>query len=264
MGRGIKTGAKAVGNSVVTAARATYRCFDGLHATCTTIAGGAVVGAAVTVGVGALCVASAGVGCAAAATIAGGVAGGAVGGGLACPTGTSVTRCALVGGAVGGITAGALHGASHLVRSAISRAGRSGAARAGGRIAGDAIDDTLRGTAPQTALSRLPQYAGGKTQGILQIGSKEVDLISGYAGPAAQISKGTPGFNNLVRSHVEAHASALMRMEGATEASLFINRIPCSGATGCAAMLSRMLPEGARLTVYGPDDFMQVFRGLPD
>lgn len=97
--------------------------------------------------------------------------------------------------------------------------------------------------APQTTLSRLPGYAGRKTQGILQMGSKEVDLISGYAGPASQISKGTPGFNNLVRSHVEGHAAALMRMEGASQASLFINRIPCAGPTGCNAMLPRMLPE---------------------
>lgn len=96
------------------------------------------------------------------------------------------------------------------------------------------------------------------------MGAKEVDLISGYAGPAAQIPKGTPGFNNLVRSHVEGHAAALMRMEGASDATLFINRIPCPGTIGCNAMLPRMLPEGAQLTVYGPDDFMQVYRGLPD
>ena len=117
---------------------------------------------------------------------------------------------------------------------------------------------------PQGHFQSSPAYTGGKTQGILQAGAKEIDLISGYAGPASQIPRGTPGFNNLVRSHVEAHAAAVMRMEGLSEATLYINRIPCASVNGCNAMLPRMLPEGARLTVHGPDDFVRTYVGLPD
>jgi len=70
--------------------------------------------------------------------------------------------------------------------------------------------------------------------------------------------------NGRIKSHVEAHAAAIMRQEGLTEATLYINRVPCPGKTGCRAMLARMLPEGARLRVIGPGGFDEVFIGLPD
>ena len=76
--------------------------------------------------------------------------------------------------------------------------------------------------------------------------------------------RGTPGMNGNIKSHVEAHAASIMRQQGITEGTLYINRVPCSGANGCGRMLPRMLPEGARLRVVGPDGYDQVFVGSPD
>ena len=104
------------------------------------------------------------------------------------------------------------------------------------------------------------------TQGVLRAGADDVPLKSGYDGPSAQLPKGTPGMHGNIKSHVEAHAAAVMRMNGLKEATLYINRIPCSDARppGCHLMLGRMLPEGAKLTVHGPDGFKWVYRGIPD
>jgi hypothetical protein len=112
---------------------------------------------------------------------------------------------------------------------------------------------------------RLPPYTGKKTAGILDTGSEQVDLVSGYAGPSRNMPRGTPGMNGRVKSHVEAHAAAIMREKNLTEADLYINRIPCGDdLTGCEQMLPRMLPPGARLTVHGPDGFLKTYVGLPD
>jgi hypothetical protein len=110
----------------------------------------------------------------------------------------------------------------------------------------------------------LPKYDGGKTSGVLRFGESDVPLLSGYKGPSASMPKGTPGMNGNIKSHVEAHASAIMREQGLSEATLYINRIPCPGKTGCDAMLPRMLPEGARLRVIGPNGFERIYVGLPD
>jgi hypothetical protein len=75
-------------------------------------------------------------------------------------------------------------------------------------------------------------------------------MISGWHPPAAAMPKGTPGMNIVTKSHVEAHAAAVMRNEGLTEATLWINRSPCGGVTGCAAMLPRMVPRGSTLTIH--------------
>ncbi len=69
---------------------------------------------------------------------------------------------------------------------------------------------------------------------------------------------------NRIRSHVEAHAAALMRLGGIDRAALYINRGPCGGLTGCNAMLPRMLPEGAQLTVFGPGGARQTHTGIAD
>ena len=116
----------------------------------------------------------------------------------------------------------------------------------------------------QDCAPKLPRYSGGKTSGVLRYGDADVPLLSGYRGPSASLPRGTPGMNGRIKSHVEAHAAAIMRQEGLTEATLYINRVPCPGKTGCRAMLARMLPEGARLRVIGPGGFDEVFIGLPD
>lgn len=69
--------------------------------------------------------------------------------------------------------------------------------------------------------------------------------------------------NNWIKAHVEAHAAAVMRQQGWTKATLWINRIPCAQKTGCARMLERMLPEGAELRVIGPG-YDKTFVGIPD
>jgi hypothetical protein len=105
------------------------------------------------------------------------------------------------------------------------------------------------------------------TQGVFtRGGADDVPLRSGYDGPSAQLPKGTPGMHGNIKSHVEAHAAAVMRLEGIKDATLYINRIPCADARppGCHLMLPRMLPEGSTLTVHGPDGFKWVYRGIPD
>ncbi|WP_207217691.1 MULTISPECIES: FG-GAP-like repeat-containing protein [Sorangium] len=110
----------------------------------------------------------------------------------------------------------------------------------------------------------LPVYTGGKTTGVLRTATGDMPLVSGYKGPSASMPRGTPGMNGRIKSHVEAHAAAVMRERGIKDATLHINQVPCSSATGCGAMLPRMLPEGAQLRVLGPDGYDQVFIGLPD
>ena len=68
--------------------------------------------------------------------------------------------------------------------------------------------------------------------------------------------------------HVEAHSAATMRALNLDEATLFINRVPCGPVQGwnlgCENMLPRMLPQGSRLRVIGPDGYDRLFIGLPD
>jgi hypothetical protein len=111
-----------------------------------------------------------------------------------------------------------------------------------------------------------PYVEGGPTSGILRVGPAERPLTSGYSGPSAGLPSGTPGMHGNIKSHVEAHAAAVMRLEGLEEAVLFINRIPCTTPRppGCMAMLERMLPEGGVLHVYGPEAFYHRFVGIAD
>ncbi|HBY95835.1 MAG TPA: hypothetical protein DEP84_18085 [Chloroflexi bacterium] len=99
---------------------------------------------------------------------------------------------------------------------------------------------------------RLPLYRGGKTQGILDTGTEQIDLISGRQGPAASMPDDTPGMRKgfYIRDHVEAHAAAVMRQGGLMEADRYINKTPCPGVLGCDAMLRHMLPEDATLRVH--------------
>jgi RHS repeat-associated protein len=111
----------------------------------------------------------------------------------------------------------------------------------------------------------VPVYPGkGKAQGVLELGDQQTPLTSGYAGPSASMPRGTPGMNNRIKSHVEAHAAATMRQQGAKQGTLYINKTPCPGPTGCGQMLPRMLPGGAKLRVVAPNGFDQSYTGLPD
>jgi RHS repeat-associated protein len=113
----------------------------------------------------------------------------------------------------------------------------------------------------------LPINTGGKTQGVLHTpGQNPLPLTSGVKGPSQAIrGQGLPGFNGNQLTHVEGHAAAHMRINNIQEAILDINKAPCikGSGGGCAGLLPRMLPEGARLTVRHPGG-TDVFIGLPD
>jgi SCP1.201-like deaminase len=118
---------------------------------------------------------------------------------------------------------------------------------------------------------QLPAYVDepGGAKGIFTHGGgDDLPLKSGYDGPSKQLptDRSTPGMHNNIKSHVEAHAAATMRLEGIQDATLYINRIPCTDERppGCHFMLERMLPEGATLTVHGPDNFKWTYHGIPD
>jgi hypothetical protein len=74
--------------------------------------------------------------------------------------------------------------------------------------------------------------------------------------------KGTPGMNGRTKTHVEGHNCAIMRLFALTQGFLHINRVPCSGPTGCGALLPFMLPSGAEIGVIGPGGFGECFKSL--
>jgi hypothetical protein len=116
---------------------------------------------------------------------------------------------------------------------------------------------------------RVPPYGtkGVKTSGVVDLGGRRVvALDSGYGGPASLLPKPRRGMDGNLVSHVEANAVASMRHSGVKEATLYINKVPCSydrggSPGGCAVMLGRMLLPGEKLTVYGPNGYVKVFTG---
>jgi hypothetical protein len=74
-----------------------------------------------------------------------------------------------------------------------------------------------------------------------------------------------PGFD-VLHFHVEGQTAAIMRHLQASEAVLYLNRMPCEydgSLPGCHEMLRAMLPEGARLTIHVKDPDGNVHT-LPD
>lgn len=113
--------------------------------------------------------------------------------------------------------------------------------------------------------SRVPGWGenGSRTEGIVVTEHGSSALSSGRRDVVTDLERPRPGMNGRTMSHVEAQAGATMRTTGATDATLYINRLPCSTATrtGCEELLSRMVPTGARLTVYGPNGYVRVVYG---
>ena len=110
----------------------------------------------------------------------------------------------------------------------------------------------------------VPEFVeGGPTQGVLVTAQGEYTLTSGAAGgPSGSFPAGTiPGRNGTLLYHVEAHAAALLRQQGLTQGTLYINRQPCVWGVknGCSNMLDRMLPEGTDLRVVGPEGYERTF-----
>ncbi len=77
-------------------------------------------------------------------------------------------------------------------------------------------------------MSRLPIRDSGKTSGILVAGESEIQLESGWNGPAIQMPPKSSGFNIVTRTHVEGHAAALMNQNNWRNGTLYINNPPCS------------------------------------
>jgi hypothetical protein len=74
---------------------------------------------------------------------------------------------------------------------------------------------------------------------------------------AAAVGLRPPLSGAYVMDHVEAHAAAIMRQPGAPRvATLVVNQTPCDDPTRplvCDRVLPKILPAGARLTVYVTD-----------
>jgi hypothetical protein len=125
----------------------------------------------------------------------------------------------------------------------------------------------------EVVADQVPPYGtkGNKTTGILVLpdGTVLPPQDSGKNGPAYRIPPPRPGMNGNLVDHVEANSVASMREHGAKNATLYINRIPCQypgprgRPWGCAVALPYMLRPDEKLTVYGPDGYVQTFQGRP-
>jgi len=125
---------------------------------------------------------------------------------------------------------------------------------------------TPRGAQPYKAriANRVPPWGqnGPKTTGVFDAGTGRPEtIVSGYGGPADLLPKPRAGMPNNLVSHVEANAAARMRLDGVTDGTLYINRLPCAGRMGCDNLLPRMIPTGSRLTIYGPDGYVRLVEG---
>jgi SCP1.201-like deaminase len=134
-----------------------------------------------------------------------------------------------------------------------------GAGKAGSEIIGSVSVDTegaiigrTGAAAAADVVPELPAFVtGGKARGVLvRPDGRATDIVSGMDGPALGLPKPRAGMNGTIVGHVEAHASAIMRTEHLDQATLWINRMPCPGHTGCMINLSRMVPTGAEMTIY--------------
>ncbi len=106
-----------------------------------------------------------------------------------------------------------------------------------------------------------------KTRGAwVDADGQEHDLISGvdeYSTDAERFMNENniqiaPGDITL-GSHVEVKFAMFMRERGLTDEIITINNWPCPGPYGCDENLFRFLPDGARLTVFGPAGFKRTY-----
>ncbi|WP_328328366.1 hypothetical protein OHA70_03335 [Kribbella sp. NBC_00382] len=96
----------------------------------------------------------------------------------------------------------------------------------------------------------------------------EQPLLSGIDGHremadrlASDKKLGDPPHTLAITSHVEVKFALMMRERELTDETIVINKRPCDGDLGCDQMLSRFLPAGGSLTVYGPAGFKRTYRG---
>ncbi|GAA2790557.1 DddA-like double-stranded DNA deaminase toxin [Kribbella solani] len=62
-----------------------------------------------------------------------------------------------------------------------------------------------------------------------------------------------------ITSHVEIKFAMFMRERGLRRATLVVNKRPCPGEAGCDEMLKDFLPKGAKLTIFGPNNFKETY-----
>jgi hypothetical protein len=99
----------------------------------------------------------------------------------------------------------------------------------------------------------LPQYAGGRVQGVLVVGSQQARLRSGQTNPGQWLQQS--GFAAQSWYHVEGHAVSIMRQCCITQATLYINKKPCSDRPAyCQTTIPRALPSGSVLEVVFEND----------
>ena len=140
---------------------------------------------------------------------------------------------------------------------------------------------TRPATAPQdaapfdeTVARQVPRYGtkGTKTTGVLALSDGHIlpEQDSGINGPALRMPKPRTGMNGNLVTHVEAHAVASMRENDTTDATLYVNQPPCQypgpregEQWGCESALPYMLRPDEKLTIYAPNGYAAVFRGLP-
>jgi Double-stranded DNA deaminase toxin A len=97
---------------------------------------------------------------------------------------------------------------------------------------------------------------GRKTTGVMDLGGNRVIYqVSGRWGGQPRPVDGAGG---VLMTHVEMHTLSRMREAGLREATLYLNRAPCSftsgrGSDGCSVFLQSLLRPGERITVYFPD-----------
>ncbi|MER7245807.1 DddA-like double-stranded DNA deaminase toxin [Kribbella sp. NPDC000426] len=117
-------------------------------------------------------------------------------------------------------------------------------------------------------LERVPvRKLGDKTHGKwINAADEEEDLVSGYDNDSADVKRFMEEHNiriapgpDTLGSHVEVKFAMRMRRDGLTDETIMINNRPCPGPYGCHRNLWKFLPDGARLTVYGPDGFKRTY-----
>jgi hypothetical protein len=110
------------------------------------------------------------------------------------------------------------------------------------------------------AADEVPKrQAKDPTSGVALIGGRRIPMRSGREPDAAADLKPAYKLIATTTDHLEAKLAARMRREQVTEAAVLANNPPCEYEPyGCERILSRLLPVGARLTVYVRDDNGQV------
>jgi hypothetical protein len=116
---------------------------------------------------------------------------------------------------------------------------------------------------------RLPvRKAGDKTRGIwIDDNGNDHDLLSGEHDSDYHAAQRFAERLGLVRephklstaADVELKFAMRMRREGIRHAEIVLNNRPCEGRLGCNRLLKVFLPDGASLTVHGPDGFKKTY-----